>query len=207
MSRAAELVQPSEISGGPTLISVWKHGSHLVVRVLNVPIRYPVLKRLQQIPPRVREAEHWEVRLAFFEARSSQEDVAHDAQAVVGKQGVALPARGAAVAAAESLAVPQQPVEPQAELQVLDALSPVLSPVLLQRVAVRGVQRHDVLLGETSQTVLLILSLHQSREEKEQAQSLQEHHGLHRLQQQTVLVLNGSGHFCLYQGMLMSGCT
>lgn len=89
--------------------------------------------------------------------------MAHDAQAAVGKQGVIVPAHGAAVAATEGLAVLQQPVEPQAELQVLDALLPVLRPVQFQRVAVSGVQWHDVLLRETFEAVLLILSLHGHR--------------------------------------------
>lgn len=139
--------------------------------------------------------------------------MAHGAEAAVGEQGVVVPAHRAAVAATESLAVPQQPVEPQAELQVLDALRPVLSSVLLQRVAVGRVQRHDVLLGETFEAVLLILSLHQQGRDEEgqsQAQAVQQHRHLHRLRLETVVVLNGSGRKLrsfLYQGKLMSVCT
>lgn len=149
--------------------------SHLKVCILYVPIRYPLLEGFQHIPPRVREVKHWKIRFALFQARSPQQDVAHDAEAVVGEQSVVVPADGAAVAATESLAVPQQPVEPQAELQELDALCPVLRPVLLQRVAVRGVQRHDVLLRETFKAVRLILSLHQGLGEEGQTKASQEH--------------------------------
>lgn len=107
--------------------------------------------------------------------------MAHDAQAAVGGRSAVVPADGAAVAATESLAVPQQPVEPQAELQVLDALFPLLRRVLLQRVAVRGVQRHDVFLGETSEAVLLILSPRLGQDEKDQTQASGEHRDLGRL--------------------------
>lgn len=134
--------------------------------------------------------------------------MAHDAQAAVGEEGVVVPTHGAAVAAAERLAVPQQPVEPQAQLQVLDALCPVVRRVLLHGVAVRGLQRHDVLLRETFEAVLLILSLHQGGGEEGQAQASQEHHHLRRLRRESVLILNGSGDFLfLYQGLLMSDCT
>ena len=184
--------------------------SHLVVRVLYVPIRHPLLESFQHIPPRVRDAEHWKIRFALFQTRSPQQDVAHEAQAAVGGQGVVVPAHGAAVAAAERLAVPQEPVEPQTELQVFDALCPVLRSVLLQCVSVRGVQRHDVLLRETFKAVRLILSVNRghNREEKGHTQAAQEHRHLHRLRQETGRVLNGSGNFLLlHQGMLMSACT
>jgi len=105
--------------------------------------------------------------------------VAHDAEAAVGEQGGVIPADGAAVAATERLAVPQQPAETQAELQELDALCPVLRRVLLQRVVVGRVQRHELLLGETFEAVCFILSLHHGREEEGQTQAAQEHRYLH----------------------------
>lgn len=149
--------------------------SHLEMRVLDVPVRDPFLEGFKHTPPWIRDVEYWEFRLALLQAGGSQEDVAHDAEAVVGGPTVVIPADGAAVAAAESLAVPQQPVEPQAELQVLDALCPVLHSVLFQRIAVRRLQGHDVLLGKTFEAVRLVLGVHQGRQEHGQRQTGQKH--------------------------------
>lgn len=125
--------------------------------------------------------------------------MAHDAEAGILEQGVVVPADGAAVAAAESLAVPEEPVEPQAQLQELDSFCPVLRSVLLHRVVVRGFQRHDVLLRETFKAVLLILSVHRCKNNEEgQEQASREHLYLHRLPQPSVSALNGSGDLLLY---------
>lgn len=126
--------------------------------------------------------------------------MAHDAEAGILEQGVVVPADGAAVAAAESLAVPEEPVEPQAQLQELDSFCPVLRSVLLHRVVVRGFQRHDVLLRETFKAVLLILSVHRRKnnEEEGQEQASREHLYFHRLPQPSVSALNGSGDLLLY---------
>lgn len=126
--------------------------------------------------------------------------MAHDAKAAILEQGVVVPADGAAVAAAESLAVPEEPVEPQAQLQVLDAFCPVLRSVLLYRVVVRGFQGHDVLLRETFKAVLLILSVHRRKNngEEGQEQASREHLYHRRLPQPSVSALNGSGDLLLY---------
>lgn len=174
--------------------------SHLVLCILDVAVGDPLLEGVQQLPAGVGQGKHGQVLLALLDAGSSEQDVAHHLQAAVSRRSVSLsPAHRAAVAAAESFAVPQEPVEPQAELQKAEALRPVLRLVLLQSVVVGRLQRHDVLLGETSEAVLLILGLEQRREQQQQQRAaeeqpdpVQEHLHLHRLQQEQTEALKGS---------------
>ena len=135
--------------------------AHLEVGILQVPVGLPPIELVYGVPAGHGLSERGQPLLAALQALRPLHHVAERPQLGELRELVlVLQAHGAAVQVAEGLAVPQQPVEPQRHLHVLHRLLPLLPGVLVQRVFVRGLQRHQLVSGETPEAVLLVLGLH-----------------------------------------------
>lgn len=135
--------------------------AYLEVRVLQVFVRLPPLKLVYGVPARHGLPEGRQPLLAALQTLRPLHHVPERPQLrELRKLVLVLQPHGAAVEVAEGLAVPQQPVEPQGHLHVLHRLLPLLPGVLVQRVFVRGLQRHQLVPGEAPEAVFLILGVH-----------------------------------------------
>lgn len=136
---------------------------HLEVGKLQILVGLPMLEFLEQVAAGLGLAESRQPLLAAPQALGPPQHSGQEAQlgqlsagSGGGGSGGGLPG-GAAVAVTERLAVPQQSVEPHADLQVIDALDPVLGAVLVQAVAVCGLEGHELVPREAAEAVALVL--------------------------------------------------
>lgn len=131
----------------------------LEVGELQKLVRLAALEIGQHFAAGLRLAEGWQALLAALEAVRSAQQASEEAQLRVAGEvggGIGLGHR-AAVAVAEGLAVAQQAVQPQADLQVAHALCPVLAAVLVQRVPIGRLEWHQLVPGEATKAVALVL--------------------------------------------------
>lgn len=135
---------------------------HLEVGELQVLVGLAALELLEQVAAGLRLSEGGQPLLAAPQALRPPQHPGQEAQLLQrravgrGGRGGRLPGR-AAVAVAERLAVAQQAVQPHADLQVADALGPVLGAVLVQPVAIGRLQRHQLVPREAAEAVALVL--------------------------------------------------
>lgn len=143
-------------------------GPHLEVSELQVLVGLSALEVLEEVAAGLGLAECRQPLLAApqtlrppqhpgQEAQLGQSSPGAGGSGRVGHNSGRLPGGVAAVAVAEGLAVTQQAVEPHADLQVIDALGPVLSAVLVQAVAVGRLERHELVPREAAKAVPLVL--------------------------------------------------
>lgn len=138
-----------------------ERGAHLEVGELQVLVGFAALELLEDVTAGLRLSEGGQPLLAAPQALRPPQNPGQEAQLLQrrgrrGRGGGRLPGR-AAVAVAERLAVPEQAVQPHADLQVADALGPVLGAVLVQPVAIGRLQRHQLVPREAAEAVALVL--------------------------------------------------
>lgn len=140
----------------------WGGGAHLKVGELQVLVGLAALELLEQFAAGLRLSEGGQPLLAAPQALRPPQHPGQEAQLLQrgaggrGGRGGRPPGR-AAVAVAERLAVAKQAVQPHADLQVADALGPVLGAVLVQPVAIGRLQRHQLVPREAAEAVALVL--------------------------------------------------
>ena len=150
----------------------------LEVGELQKLVRLAALEVGQYFAAGLRLAEGWQALLAALEAVRSAQQASEEAQLRVAGEargGLGL-GHHAAVAVAEGLAVAQQTVQPQADLQVAHALRPVLAAVLVQGVPVGRLERHQLVPREAAEAVALVLGAH-GEQRATGAQQHQQRHG------------------------------
>lgn len=133
-------------------------GPHLEVGELQVLVGLSALELLKQVAAGLGLAEGGQPLLAAPQALRPPQHPGQQPQLGQLPPGAGGRPGGAAVAVAEGLAVAEQAVEPHAHLQVVDALGPVLGAVLVQAVAVGGLERHQLVPREAAEAVPLVLS-------------------------------------------------
>lgn len=139
--------------------SGWGERTYLKVSELQELVGLALLKVSQHRAAGLRLTEGGQALLAALETLRPAQHAAEEAQlGVAGSAGGHGSGRSrAAVAVAEGLAVAQQTVQPQAHLQVAHALGPVLAAVLVERVAVGRLERHQLVPREAAEAVALVL--------------------------------------------------
>lgn len=134
--------------------------AYLEVGILQILVRLPPLELVYGVPAGHGLPERGQPLLAALQALRPLHHVAERAQLrELHEPLLVLQPHGAAVEVAEGLAVPQQPVQPQGHLHVLHRVLPLLPGVLVQRVLVSGLQRHQLVPRETPEAVLLVLGV------------------------------------------------
>lgn len=133
-------------------------GPHLEVGELQVLVGLSALELLKQVAAGLGLAEGGQPLLAAPQALRPPQHAGQQPQLGQLPPGAGGRPGGAAVAVAEGLAVAEQAVEPHAHLQVVDALGPVLGAVLVQAVAIGGLERHQLVPREAAEAVPLVLS-------------------------------------------------